>query len=350
MKISRQVGTISEILNVFINDATVSTGAGLANIVASTVSFSWFRSDMSAVSTGTATTGTMGTYTVSSFVQCNSTGALGWYQFMPPNGMFVSGRSAALHIYGAPNMAPLPIEVELTKTDNQTYMSSQNLSTNALVNVNLVLGSTPVTTAAGVLATTWDLSRTANLTSTVALTGTTISTNQFVNVNQVLGSTPVTSAAGVLKADFATIYGTAPVTTAAGIFATVLDLGRTANPTSTVAFTGTTISGSQNVSTIVDKANFTLAAAYDPSKTAAQAGDAMTLTGGERNSVADAFLGRNVSGGSSSGRLVKESLYVLRNKVDAGAGIVYQTDDTTSSWAFAVSTVPGNPIQVITPI
>jgi hypothetical protein len=94
----------------------------------------------------------------------------------------------------------------------------------------------------------------------------------------------------------------------------------------------------------------TLTAAYDLAKTASQAGDAMTLTGGERNSVADAFLGRNVSGGSSSGRLVKESLYVLRNKVDAGAGIVYQTDDTTSSWAFAVSTVPGNPIQVITPI
>jgi hypothetical protein len=68
-----------------------------------------------------------------------------------------------------------------------------------------------------------------------------------------------------------------------------------------------------------------------------------------RADIADSLLNRNVSGGANTGRLVKEGLYVLRNKVDAGAGIVYQTDDTTSSWAFSVSTVAGNPIQVIDP-
>jgi hypothetical protein len=267
MKISRQVGTVSEVLNIFVQDATVSTGAGLANIVASSVSFAWFRSDQATVSTGTGTTGTLGTYGVSSFVQALSNGALGWYQFSPPNGVFVSGRTAAIHLYGAPSMAPLPIEIELTKTDNQTYFSSQALSTNALVNVNLILGSTPVTSAAGtlktdltsiygtapvtnsagILATVWDLSRTANLTSTIALTATTLSTEQLVNVNQILGSTPVTSAAGTLKTDLASIFGTAPVTTSAGIMAHVWDLGRTANLTSTIALTATTLSTEQLV-------------------------------------------------------------------------------------------------------
>jgi hypothetical protein len=61
------------------------------------------------------------------------------------------------------------------------------------------------------------------------------------------------------------------------------------------------------------------------------------------------LLNRNVSGGANTGRLVKEALYVLRNKVDAGAGIVYATDDTTSSWSFSVSTQASDPIVSITP-
>jgi hypothetical protein len=65
--------------------------------------------------------------------------------------------------------------------------------------------------------------------------------------------------------------------------------------------------------------------------------------------AADTLLARNVSGGGNTGRSVKEALYVLRNKVDAGAGIVYATDDTTSSWAFTVSTLAGNPIVAIDP-
>lgn len=46
------------------------------------------------------------------------------------------------------------------------------------------------------------------------------------------------------------------------------------------------------VGTNSDKTGYALTSAYDPAKTAAQAGDAMTLTSGERNSVADAYLDR----------------------------------------------------------
>ncbi len=57
------------------------------------------------------------------------------------------------------------------------------------------------------------------------------------------------------------------------------------------------------------------------------------------NDNADALLDRNVAGGSSSGRLVKEAFYFLRNKwtVASGTLTVYATDDTTSSWTAAVS-------------
>ena len=119
-------------------------------------------------------------------------------------------------------MSEVNIFIELIKTDNQTYFSAQTLSTNALVNINQILSSAPVTTAAGVMAVAWDLSRTANLTSTIALTGTTISTNLSANISTMLGS-PI-------------------ITTAAGVAAVAWDLGRTANATSTLALTGLSIS------------------------------------------------------------------------------------------------------------
>jgi len=67
---------------------------------------------------------------------------------------------------------------------------------------------------------------------------------------------------------------------------------------------------------------------------------------------ADALLGRNVSGGSSSGRTVKQALHVLRNKsaVAAGTLTVFDTDDATSSWTATVSSdAAADPITGIDP-
>jgi len=58
---------------------------------------------------------------------------------------------------------------------------------------------------------------------------------------------------------------------------------------------------------------------------------------------ADALLGRNVSGGSSTGRTVSQALHFLRNKwtVSGGTLTVYDTDDTTSSWTATVTGTAG---------
>ena len=182
----------------------------------------------------------MGTFTVSSLTQMSSSLMLGWYQFCPPDGVFVSGRSAALHLYGAANMAPVPIEIELTKSNNQVYVSSVN-----------VLGS----------------------------------------VNPV---------------------GVSTVTDKAGYGVSSLSVG-------------------VNASSVGDKTGY-------------------ALTAGERASIADRLLGRNVSSGADGGRTVSEAFYVLRNKIDAGAGIVYATDDTTTAWSFTVSTQATDPIVAILPV
>lgn len=70
------------------------------------------------------------------------------------------------------------------------------------------------------------------------------------------------------------------------------------------------------------------------------------------NDIADALLARNVSGGSSSGRTVKQALHALRNRVVVSSGTmtVYDTDDSSSSWtASVVGTAGADPITSIDP-
>ena len=141
MKISRQIGTTSEILSVFLRDATNVSSKGLANIVASSVSYGICRNDQALVSSGacSTSTGALGLYFASTLTQLSSTLALGWYQFGVPDFVFASGTSAVLHMYGAPNMADTPIEIELTKSNNQVYASTVPV---AGVNVSSINGAT----------------------------------------------------------------------------------------------------------------------------------------------------------------------------------------------------------------
>ena len=80
-------------------------------------------------------------------------------------------------------------------------------------------------------------------------------------------------------------------------------------------------------------------------------GYALTVTPPTANENADALLDRNVAGGSSAGRRVKEALYVLRNKSAIGAGTltVYGVDDVTAAFTAAVTTTAGDPISAIDP-
>ena len=75
----------------------------------------------------------------------------------------------------------------------------------------------------------------------------------------------------------------------------------------------------------------------------AAVGSAMTLSTAGYEAAADALLNRNVSGGSNTGRLVKQAYHFIRNRwvVAGGTLTVYDTDDTTSSWTAAVTGTAG---------
>jgi hypothetical protein len=70
------------------------------------------------------------------------------------------------------------------------------------------------------------------------------------------------------------------------------------------------------------------------------------------NDAADALLGRNIAGGSSTGRLVKDVFRLLRNKVTVSGGTmtVCQEDDTTEAWTASVtSDGAADPITTVDP-
>jgi hypothetical protein len=79
----------------------------------------------------------------------------------------------------------------------------------------------------------------------------------------------------------------------------------------------------------------------------ATTGAAMTLTSGERTSVADALLDRDMSTGTDSGsatvRTVRQALRFLRNKwsLSGTTLTVCKEDDSTTSWTSTVTATSG---------
>lgn len=141
-----------------------------------------------------------------------------------------------------------------------------NLAAVALPLVPTVAGRTLDVSAGGEAGADW-----ANIgspTTAVNLSGTTVKT-----ATDVEAKLPAALVGGKMESNIGSV--TAGVIAAASFAANALDAV-----------------WSTAVRALTDKANFTLSAAYDPAKTAAQAGDAMTLTAGGYNAAADALLDR----------------------------------------------------------
>lgn len=132
MKLQKVLGATSEIWQIFIQDSSSTTGAGLTGLTnASSSLTAYYHRDTDTTATAISlVTMTVGTFTSSGFKEIDATNMPGWYQFCPPNAALASGaKSCAFHLKGATNMAPLPIEVQLTATNVDsatTFMTGVN--------------------------------------------------------------------------------------------------------------------------------------------------------------------------------------------------------------------------------
>lgn len=174
-----------------------------------------------------------------------------------------------------------------------------------------------------------------------SVTMPTLASGQRISVG-ILATVAGVTGRGIVWRDYAEVRQTGDSFTrlgAAGAGLTALGDTRLANLDATVSSRSTYAGGA--VASVT--APVTLTAAYDPAKTAAQAGDAMTLTTGERTSVADALLKRDLSAVTgAAARSPLNALRALRNRfaVAAGTYTVYEEDDTTPAWTAPVTTDP----------
>jgi len=122
MKLSIKAGSTSQSVNVFIQDSSSTTGAGLTGLVFNTASLTAYYALPRAVAVviNLATLAAITTAWASGgFKEIDATNMPGWYRLDIPDAALASGRFVSLHLKGAANMAPLPIEIELTGWDNQ---------------------------------------------------------------------------------------------------------------------------------------------------------------------------------------------------------------------------------------
>ena len=122
MKLSILAGSTSQTINIFIQNSASTTGAGLTGLAYNTASLTAYytgvKSASSAISLATLAAITTA-YTSGGFKEVDATNMPGWYRLDLPDAAISSGRFVNIHLQGATNMAPCPIEIELTAWNNQ---------------------------------------------------------------------------------------------------------------------------------------------------------------------------------------------------------------------------------------
>jgi hypothetical protein len=143
-------------------------------------------------------------------------------------------------------------------------------------------------------------------------------------------------------------------TTASDVWGALLASYTTANTfgqrvlRSTTSQSECAVTGSNHIAADIHELQAGVITASDFS---ANAIDATVLSTDASNEIADALLNRNIGGGSSAGRLVKEALYALRNKSEiVGTTLsVYDAVDALSWTAAVASSASADPVTGIDP-
>ena len=120
MKLALAKGTTSYRAYVFIQNSSVTTGAGLTGLVFNSAGLvaSYVRPGAARTAITLATQTVTGAYSSGGFVEVDSTNMPGVYRLDVPNAALAAGVDAVVvMLKGATNMAPLLLEVQLTNVD-----------------------------------------------------------------------------------------------------------------------------------------------------------------------------------------------------------------------------------------
>jgi hypothetical protein len=112
--------TTSKLLRIFVQDSSASDGSGLTGLTSASSGLVWWyiREGAAAEVQVTLAAGTLGTWSSGGFIEIDATNLPGGYELGVPDAALASGTdSLFMMLSGASNMAPVPIEIQLTQTD-----------------------------------------------------------------------------------------------------------------------------------------------------------------------------------------------------------------------------------------
>ena len=180
MKLSLKAGTTSKMVDIFAQDSSVATGAGLTGLVFNSGSLvAYYHRENDAAATAiTLATMTVGTWATGGFKEISSANMPGLYQLGIPDAALASGsKYVIIMLKGATNMAPVVLEIELTATDNQAATNGGLTNLDAAITSRLaptVAARTLDVSAGGEAGVDW--ANVGSPTTTLSLTGTTVAT------------------------------------------------------------------------------------------------------------------------------------------------------------------------------
>lgn len=240
-KFSLVKGSTSVMMDIFIQDSSVTTGAGLTGLTAGSSGLTCYyhRASANAAVQVSLTASTLGTWTSAGFIVVDGTNMPGMYQLDLPDAAFATGaNSVSVLLKGATNMAPLPLEIELTGTNNQDAVRG---GMTALPNAAAEAAGGLYTRGTGTGQINQAVSGTVDV-NLVDIAGAALSTaSAQIGVNVVsyaTGQAPLQPTTASRKLNVTT-------TGEAGI-----DWGDVANQATTVSLSNTTISGSTSTPTV----------------------------------------------------------------------------------------------------
>lgn len=200
-KFSVQVGSTSQTINLFVQNSTSTSGAGLTALTATGVTgyYAFARQAPVAITLVTTTVAT-GVFATGAFIEISSANMPGWYRVDVPNASLASGNGnyVDMHFFGGTNMAPVPVEIELTVVNNQS--STFGLASTLPVNITSWAGAPTATTNIS-LATLVNVAQWAGFST--ATTQSAIATTPSVNTIQWAGFTTATTQVAIATSPLA---------------------------------------------------------------------------------------------------------------------------------------------------
>lgn len=142
-KLQLKQGTTSKIVYIFIQDSSVTTGAGLTGLAFNTSNLVayYVQPGGSATAITLATQTITGAYSSGGFVEVSSSNMPGVYRLDIPNAALTGATSVLVMLKGATNMVPCLLEIELTATDNQTASTGGITNLDAAISTRLASAS-----------------------------------------------------------------------------------------------------------------------------------------------------------------------------------------------------------------